>query len=237
MYSGSVSSISGSDTGVFQFLSTCIDPGEGTDVAWHVGLRGGIVHFGVDDVQPFTEKLRLAEKHEDASGSEPVPIPFDALEEHHLHLAGTVGNDDAQTFDCVESQDFDTVLVGRAVVNLHPGLVALYEDGTAGAVKCGADYPSHHLDVRHVGSDLRDALDAAPVYVPERIQVDEVAERGDPELILEQHRPFRPHPRQVLYVRSQLCHPLAQIYTFIPNSPPPFSYSLSSFLALLSFSN
>ena len=186
---------------VLEFLSAGIYSGEGAYAGVDLARRRGIVYLRVDDIHAAAESLRLAEENEYASRRKPLPVPLDALEEHHLHLAGTVRNDHAQAFDGIETQGLGSGLVLRAIVYLGTGLAALYEYRTAGAIKRGPYYSGHDLDMSDVRSDFGYPLDAAPVDIPERIQMDEIAESGDLQLCLQQLGPFRPHARQILYVR------------------------------------
>ena len=218
------------DACILEFLRARIHPCKGADSGMDLARRRGIVHLRVDDVHPASENLRLAEENENASGSQPVPIPFDALEKDHLHLSSAVCYNYAQAFDGIEAQGLGAGLVLRTVVDLRACLAALDEYRASGAVESGPYHPGHHLHVRDVGSDLGYTLDAAPVYVTERIQVYKVLERRNLQLIFQQHCTLWSHPRQVLDIRLQLCHVLAQIYAFLPNSSSPFL----SFTSILS---
>ena len=115
------------NAGVLELLGAGIDSRECPDVARHVTLGRRIVHLRMDDIEALPELLRLPEKDEHAAWGETLPIPLDPLEEDHFHFARAVCHDDAEALDRVESQDFDSIFVGRAIVNLRPCLTVLDE--------------------------------------------------------------------------------------------------------------
>ena len=71
-------------------------------------------------------------------------------------------------------------------------------------------HPGENLDERHVGRKVGNAMEGAPVDVPERIEADQVADGFHTQLTAQKSGPFRPYPAQVLDLRfhSALVHRL-----------------------------
>ena len=87
------------DSAVYQFFGAGIYARE---AALQVGALGlGNVHFGMHHIEFAVEQRGLAEEHEHAFGNEARPVPFDAFEEHHFHLAGAVLHNDAEALNGV----------------------------------------------------------------------------------------------------------------------------------------
>ena len=155
--------------------------------------RFGRVELGMDHVDPPVERLGLSEKEEGLAGKEPRVHPFDALEEDDFHLAGIVADDDGQAVGEVVLDLLRGDL--RPVFRKEPDLQDRADD----------------LDVRLVGMDVRDLLDRAPVDVPERVQMQEVAHGGDVQFGLQERGPLGPHPGKVLHCRFHRLAHIAKI--------------------------
>ena len=210
------------DAAVLELLGAGIDARE---AALHgaVLLRG--VHLRMDHVVAAVEFLRLAEEYEFRTQHEPLVIPFYAFEKYHFHPAGAVVHDDAEALGSIEVQPVPGLAAPAALLDfakdgdrLAVGIVvALRQHRAAGAVKGGLHHPSPDLHRSEGGVDSGDALQAAAVYIAERIEMYEVAEGAQSEFALEQLRALGTDTRQVLYARVQFTHS----YKYTKNSGHP----------------
>ena len=128
-------------------------------------------HLGMHEVQRAVEKSGPSENNVFAPRFEPFFDPVDPFEPHQFGRTATVGNDGDKTL-------------------LRPGTYML-ETGDA----C----PELDISQRIVG-DLADAPDAAAVDITERKVVEQVAERADTELLLQQQGAPLPHSGEKLDV-------------------------------------
>ena len=175
------------DAAVYQFFGAGIYPRE---AALQVGsFRQGSVHLRVHHVELSVEKRWLAEEHEHAFRNELRPVPFDAFEEHHFHLAAAVLHYDAEALYGV----LELFVPGR-------------NHATARAQQGAAHHAGFHLDVGFFAGDFRDAVEAAAVDVAVWIDAEKFSHRAYAQLRLDECRSFGPHPGDVLYVAIQVAH-------------------------------
>lgn len=175
------------DTAVYEFFGAGIHSRE---AALQVGaFRLGKVHLRVHHVELSIEERWLAEENEHALRNEPRPVPFDAFEEHHFHLAGAVLHNDAEALNGV--LEF---------------LVARRDYAAAWAEQSATHHPGFHLHVCLFAGDFRDAVEAAAVDIAVRVDAEKLSHGAAAQLRLDESRSFRSHPGDVLYVAVQVLH-------------------------------
>ena len=175
------------DSAVYEFFGAGINARE---AALQVGaFRLGKVHLRVHHIELSVEQRWLAEEHEHAFRNEPRPVPFDAFEEHHFHLAGAVLHYNAEALYGV----LEFFVPGRNYA-------------AAGAKEGAAHHTGFYLDVGLFAGDFRDAVEAAAVDVAVRVDAEKLSHGAAAQLRLDESRSFRPHPGDVLYVAVQVLH-------------------------------
>lgn len=160
------------------------------EAALQVGSFGlGNVHLGMHHVELSVEQRGLAEEHEHALRNEPSPVPFDAFEEHHFHLAAAVLHYNAEALYGV----LELFVPGR-------------NHAAAGPQQGAAHHAGFNLDVGLFAGDFRDAVEAAAVYIAIRVDAEKLPHGAAAQLRLDESRSFRSHPGDVLYVAVQVLH-------------------------------
>ena len=140
-------------------------------------------------IELSVEERGFSEEDENALRNQLGVVPFDALEEYHLHLAGAVFHDDAE-----------------ALYSVLELFVARGNHSAVGAVHGAAHNPGFYLHVGLFAGDFGDAVEAAAVDVAVRVDAEQLAHGGHAQLRLDECRSFGPHPGDVLYVAVQVLH-------------------------------
>ena len=165
---------------VLEFLRAWIDTRERSPGLCSSCNR--IVNLRMHNVEAAVELRRFAEKQEGAAGFQALVIPFDALEEHHLHLSAPVVHYHAQAL-C--RADF-----------YRPALRHLR--AASRPYQSAADYSSLNLDVGKISAHIPDGGDACAVDVAEGEDAEQVSEGLDTKFRAKQCSPLGPHSAQIL---------------------------------------
>ena len=173
---------------VLEFLRAWIDTRERPPGLCSSGNR--IVNFRMHNVETAVELRRFAEKQEGAAGFEALVIPFDALEEHHLHLSAPVVHYHAQAL-C--RADFYRSALRHLRAASRP-------------YQSAADYSSLNLNVGKVSARIPDGGYACAIDVAEGEYAEQVSEGLDTKFRAKQCSPLGPHSAKVLYFRIKRRH-------------------------------
>ena len=167
------------------------------------GLRIRRIHFRMHHVQPPVEQGGLAEEDETAAGKQPAVLPFDSLEKHHFHLPALVCHQHRQA-------------AGHIVLEL-----VCRQLRTVFGIDADFEHSGPHLHIGLVRVHIGNKLDAAAVYVAERIQVQQIAYRSDSQLGAQKLCPFWAHSRQVLYgcIHIHCIQNYKKCRDFLPKHP------------------
>ena len=173
---------------VLEFLRARIDTRERPPGLCTSGNR--IVNFRMHNVETAVKIRWFAEKQEGAAWFQTLVVPFDALEEHHLHLSAPVVHYHAQAL-C--RADFYRSALRHLRAASRP-------------YQSAADDRSLNLNVCKISAHVPDGGDACAVDVAEGVDVKQVTKGFYAQFGLEESGPFGPHPAKVLYFRIKRRH-------------------------------